>query len=208
MLVLCAGQCLSQRNYSTLLSLRLEQIKKLDFYDNKIVALKDSVEYRDLDFPYWKPLDTYYQDDMVKYKYCQYAALKDTKGQRPDISHDVWVIVHGPHPYLFLRDTARLEDLKLLLRHKHPYIRTYAFGALSYRKQDQDYLFARIIDNMKDTAEILEYTGDVGNGAYPVELMIQYEHARLNKKQKQKLKDLISANYTHLQESLDLLDRK
>src|SRR5687768_16986230 len=115
LLLLLLGQCSPQTKYDEKLSLRLDQIRKLDFYDNSIVINIDSVEYHDMSFPYWKPNDIYYQDDIVRYKYSQYAALKETKGQRPDTSRTGWKLVMGPHPYLFLRDSARIDDLQKLL---------------------------------------------------------------------------------------------
>ena len=66
LLVLSWGQCFSQTSYHKTLSLRLDQIKKLEFYNNKVVVRIDSVEYHDLDFPYWTPSNTYYQDDYVR----------------------------------------------------------------------------------------------------------------------------------------------
>src|SRR5687768_15866325 len=121
-LVLCWGQCLSQADYDEILSLRLDEIKKLAYYDNGVVIHVDSVEYHDLSFPYWNPHDTYYQDDMARYKHCQYRVLADsTTGHRPDTSRTDWALSRRPHPYLFLRDTARLDDLKRLMLDQHSY---------------------------------------------------------------------------------------
>jgi hypothetical protein len=142
----------------------------------------------------------------VKYKYCQYAALKETKGQRPDTSYTVWKLDRGRHPYLFLRDTARSEDLKRLLSNDHPYVRTYAFGALSFRKYGR--LFSVIVHNLSDTTQMLEYTGDYGRNAYPADLMIEYEVYRLSNIEKRKLKRLIINTYSHLDRGLEILNRK
>jgi hypothetical protein len=207
LLVLLWRQCLSQTGYEAILSLRLAEIKKLEFYDNKVVVLVDSVEYHDLDFPYWKPNNTYYQDDIVRYKYCQYRVLKDsTKGQKPDTSSSEWAVIQGTHPYLFLRDTAKLEDLRKLALDENPYIRSYAFGALSFRRETN--LFSIVVSNLKDTTQILEYTGDAGANAYPGDLMIEYEAYRFSKEEKRRLKELITKKYKYLKRSLIALSQK
>ena len=87
----------------------------------------------------------------------------------------------------------------------HPYIRSYAFGALSFRKCDN--LFPYIIENLKDTSQILEYTGDAGMNAYPGDLMIEYEVYRLTDTQKKKLNHLITSKYRHLDRALRVLSR-
>jgi hypothetical protein len=207
LLVLLWRQCLSQTGYEAILSRRLEEIKKLEFYNNKVVVLIDSVEYHDLDFPYWKPNDTYYQDDMVRYKYCQYRVLKDsTRGQRPDTSSTEWAVTQGIHPYLFLRDTAKLEDLRKLTLDVHPYVRCYAFGALSFRRGTN--LFPIVISNLKDTTQILEYTGDAGANAYPADLMIEYEAHRFSKEETRRLQELITTKYKYLNRGLIALSQK
>lgn len=207
LLILTSRLCWSQTRYAETLTLRVSQIKKLEFYDNKVVVHIDSVEYHDLDYPYWKAKDTYYQDDFARYKYCLYRVLTDsTTGHRPDTSRTEWALSRLPHPYLFLRDTARLDDLKMLVVDKHPYVRSYAFGALSYRKTGN--LFSIIVDNLSDKTEILEYSGDAGMSAYPADLMIEYEIYRLTNGEKRKLKELINSKYTHLKRSLTALNRK
>src|SRR6187455_3777402 len=130
--VLFWGQSFSQSSYDDVLVARANQIKGVQYYDNGVVIKIDSIEYHDLSFPYWTRNDTYYQDDIVRYKYCQYAVLTDsTHGNRPDISRSDWTLLHGPHPYLFLRDTARSEDLVKLVSDENSYVKSYAFAALS-----------------------------------------------------------------------------
>lgn len=204
LLMLCSSQCLAQQSYDALLSLRLEQIGKLSSYNNKIVTHNDSIEYHDMDYPYWKPHDTYYKDDVVKYKHCYYAAKKNTKTEKPGTSPAVWGLIRGPHPYLFLRDTAKAEDLNKLLSDGHPYIRIYAFAALSFRKQGN--LFSVIIDNMKDTTEVTAHTGDTHEKTYPAELMILYEACCLDRNEKRRLIELIATKYSHLKDCNRYLD--
>lgn len=206
LLLLCCGQCLSQVSYIEALSLRLQEIRKLDFYDNNVIFTIDSIDYHDLSFPYWNPNEIYYQDDITRYQHCQYAALKNTKGQRPDTARTAWTLVLGPHPALFLRDTARTEDLITLLLDKHVYVKMYAFAALSFRKEKN--LFPIIVENLKDATQILEYTGDHGNSAYPADLMIQYEIDRLSDSEKEKLEELIGQKYPHITRGLATLSGK
>jgi hypothetical protein len=206
-LLLGWGQCLSQTTYSETLTRRLDQIRSLDFYDNKVVTKIDSVEYHDLDYPYWKQTDTYYQDDMVRFKYQLYRVFTDsTKGHRPDTCWTDWALSGGPHPYLYLRDTATVNDLRKLMLDSHPYVRCYAFGALSFRKTDN--LFDVIVDNLKDSTKIVEYSGDAGLNAYPADLMIEYEVDRFNEIEKKNLRTLIQSKYKYLTRGLTALSRK
>jgi hypothetical protein len=206
LLILIWQHCLSQTDYNDRLSLRLDQIKKLEFYINDVVVHIDSVDYHDLSYPYWDAGDTYYQYDVVRYKNCQYEALTDdTRDHRPDTSRAVWTLMQGPHPYLFLRDTASLEDLYKLMLDEHPYIRTYTFGALSFRNSAK--LFPLIIDNLADTTQ-MEVAGCVFSSAYPADLMIEYEAAKLTKREKRKLVDLINSRYKYLTRGLDALKIK
>lgn len=208
LLVLASGYCLSQGNYQDILQIRLNEIKELKSYNNSIVIyISDSIDYHDLSFPYWSSNVKYYAGDIVRYKYCDYEALTDsTSGEQPDISPAAWKLFSRPHPFLFLRDTARSEDLKSLLKDKHAYVKTYAFAALSYRKGDN--LFSVIVDNLPDTTIMQEFTGDVGGWAYPADMMIQYEAYRLSKDDKKRLKDLITTKYRHLERGLMTLNEK
>lgn len=201
------GQCLSQTKYSETLSLRLDQIRRSEFYDNKVVVKIDSIEYNDLDYPYWKPAETYYRDDMARYKYRLYRVLTDsTRGHRPDTCVTDWALSRRPHPYLYLRDTVTLSELRELMLDPHPYVRSYAFGALSFRKTEN--LFPLIVDNLKDSTQILEYSGDAGLNAYPADLMIEYEIDHLSEREKKELKKLIRSKYKYLTRGLAVLNRK
>lgn len=199
LLVLSTCTGFAQGGYDSTLQLKVAQIRSLEFYDNKIVYAIDTVDYNDLDFPYWKSGNTYYQDDMARFRYCTYAALKDTQGERPDTARQAWQLECGPHPFLFLRDTARQEDLRRLLADHHPFVRAYAFGALSFRGHGD--LYEAILDNMKDTTSFREISGDVERNAYVAELMITYAYGVMSKTQRKELKRLIATRYRHLDTS-------
>jgi hypothetical protein len=207
LIALCCGHCKqSDKDANNILSARLDQIKKLDHYDDKIVSGVDSVEYHDMSFPYWNSRDTFYTDDMTRFKYCQYAALNDNVGERPDTTPTSWTLISGPHPYLYLRDTAQVEDLRKLLSNGHPYVKTYAFGALVFRQERN--LFSVIVDNLNDTTPIEAWWGDSGSNVYPADLMIEYQVDRLTESEKSKLTEAIKQNYHHLDRGLELLTRK
>lgn len=189
-----------------ILSSRLDQIKKMDHYDDKIVGGVDSLEYHDMSFPYWNSGDTFYTGDMARFKYCRYAALKDNVGQRPDTTPTSWTLIIGPHPYLYLRDTAKVEDLRMLLSDVHPYIKTYAFGALAFRGEPN--LFSVIVDNLSDTTQITAWWGDSGVKMYPADLMIEYQVDHLTESEKARLTDLIKQNHPYLHRGLERITRK
>src|SRR5688572_6299334 len=98
-----------QGSYQNRLSNNLDRIREMHYFDNNVIMLADTMDFH-MSFPYWKSFASYYEGDVVRFKYCQYEAKKDTKGKIPDISLDDWELIRGPHPYLFLRDTARVED--------------------------------------------------------------------------------------------------
>jgi hypothetical protein len=197
-LVLFWGQGLSQPSYDSTLLLRLEQIEKLTTYNNTVVISIDSIDYcPDACFPYWKPSITFYEDDICRYKYCQYRAIKDSvRGIRPDTAGAIWKLIKGPSPYLFLRDTAKTEDLQKLLLNEHPYIRTYAFAALSYRKFDN--LFPVLVANLKDTTKINQFTFDVEDSSCPADLMLSYAIEDFDSSHKDVIRKLILTKYSHL----------
>ena len=207
MQVLIWGQGFSQSRYDDVLAVRVTQIKGVQYYDNGVVIKIDSIEYQDLSYPYWTRNDTYYQEDIAKYKYCHYVVLTDsTRGHRPDTSRTEWKLLHGPHPYLFLRDTARSKDLVRLLTDENPYVKSYAFAALSFRKYEN--LFPFIVDNLGDSTLMPESSSDVEDSAYPADLMIEYEAHRLSKVEKRKLKKLITTKYKYLKRGLSALSRE
>lgn len=205
-LLLLWGQGLSQPSYDSTLSLRLDQIRKMTIYNNTVVvALVDSIDYSSAAYPYWKPDITFYESDICRYKYCQYRALTDSViGIRPDTSQSNWKLIDGPPPYLYLRDTAKIEDLKKLVTNEHPFIRTYAFAALSFRKYDN--LFPVIVENLGDSTKIEKITFHGLNDSYPAALMIEYEADRLSKAEKKKLKTLINKKYKYLSDVLSKLE--
>lgn len=197
-LVLFWVQGLSQTGYDSTLLLRLEQIKKLTTYDNTVVISVDSIDYcPDACFPYWKPSIIFYADDICRYKYCRYRAIKDSvRGIRPDTARTVWELIEGPSPYLFLRDTAKTEDLQKLLLHENPYIRTYAFAALSHRKSYN--LFPAVVNNLSDTTKIKKLTFDVEDSSYPADIMLGYAIENFESSQKDVIRKLILTRYSHL----------
>jgi hypothetical protein len=152
-LVVILVTCCSRDNNDALLSARLREIEELDYFDNGVVVFTEKSGYGST-FSRWQPDYDFYQDDVVFDSTARfYRALADNIGKPPNSSPKEWEFLHRTtHPYFFLRDTARTDDLKRLLKHKHPYIRTYAFGALA--KRDKEGLFNVIIDNLSDTTRI------------------------------------------------------
>jgi hypothetical protein len=203
----CGHLGFSQNGYNDALSERLHRIKNQRYFDNDVVTHRiDSVDYGDLSFPYWKADEKYYLDDMVRYKYSHYQALSDDlQGHRPDTARNSWSLTSGPHPYFFLRDTARSEDLLRLMTDEHPYVRTYCFAALSFRNSGE--LFSLIVDNLQDTTQ-LEVAGCAFSNAYPADLMIEYEASKLTKSERRKLTELIKTRHGYLSRGLGTLKRR
>ncbi len=185
-LTLVSTYCYSQQNYDKLLSVRLKEIEKLSIFNNSVVFFEKSSGYGST-YPFWELDVDYYQDDIVKNKEGNfYLSLVDNNGKNPSMSPKEWQFMPYTHPYFFLRDTAKVEDLNKLLSHEHPYIRTYAFGALAHRKPDG--LFKILTDNLGDTTRILQMTSDFGYEVCPADLMVMYLLSDLTTEQKKILR--------------------
>ena len=188
--------CLSQIITDETLKVRIEQIKKLDLFDSKITFAIDSFDYNDLSFPYWNPDETYYQGDFARYKYILYEAKFENKGVKPTDSEIYWIKSSGPHPSLYLRDSANINDLRSLLTNENPFVKLYAFGSLSYRNEPGLYKF--ILDEIDNNRKILSAAGDEVSDSYIPELMIEFYYRKMSSKEIGNLKELINRKYHHL----------
>ncbi len=205
-LTLIITTCCSRDNYEDILSIRLEEIEKLELYDNSFVVYSEADGYGST-FPRWKSDLDYYQDDMVIDGVGKmYRAIVDSKGKEPVNSPRDWQLIPWTHPYFFLRDTAKVEDLRKLLINEHPYIRTYAFAALA--SKDVDGLYEVILDNLADTTRITQMTSDYGFDVRPADLMISYELDYLTKEERTELQQLIETKYNYLAYANKLLVEK
>ncbi len=188
--------CLSQIITDETLKARIEQIKKLDLFDSKIIFAVDSFDYNDLSFPYWNPNETYYQGDFARYKYILYEAKLDNKGVKPTDSEIYWIKSMAPHPSLYLRDSANIEDLRILLTNENSFVKLYAFGSLSYRNEPG--LYKLILNEIDDNRKILSAAGDEVSDSYISELMIKYYYKKLSSAEIRNLKRLIKVRHRHL----------
>lgn len=195
-LFLIVPSCYSQDNYNARFRQRLEDIRALTYFDNGVVVYDDSSGYGST-FPYWTPELDFYEDDIVTFKGgMSYRALIDNKGKKPGTSPKEWALVDGPHPYLYLRDSAGTQDLVQLLTSDHPYIRVYAFGALVSRNFDKQ--FQIVVDNLADTSRIDQMTSDYGYTVFPADLMLWYTIRNFDSSKKDVLRKLILTRYSHL----------
>lgn len=196
LMVIASKSLYAQRDYNTRLSERLTEIRELTEIDNGVVVLSDSSGYGST-FPRGSPTMDFYRDDMATFKGgIIYRALVDNTGKNPATSPNEWEVAHGPHPYLFLRDSAKTEDLKTLLTADHPYIRVYAVASLSNRGNHD--LFQVVVNNLPDTTRVLQHTSDFGYYVCPADLMLWYTIHSFSKEQKDTLKRLILTKYNHL----------
>jgi hypothetical protein len=198
--------CYSQQTYQQLLLTRVADIKHLAYYDNSVVVYDESSAYGS-NYAVWNAVADYYADDIVLDKNKKvFRALVDSKGKEPSISPKEWEFVPFSHPYFFLRDTARVEDLKQLLVNDHPYVKTYAFGALANKKVGD--LYNVILDNLSDTTQIDQMTADFGYDVCPADLMICYFSETLSVDQKKHLQELLETKFQHLKDAWGCLHQK
>lgn len=197
-----ACQCFAQADYESKFLGKVNEIKSLKLFNNGIVLSRDTLSYGST-YPAWSSELTFLVKDAVMYKGATYVAISDSQSKYPAISPNEWKLIRGRHPYLFLRDSAKTDDLRSLLKSDHTFIKSYAFGALSFRKEDG--LFEVVIDNLSDTRSIKQFTGDYGFEVHPADLMIQYQLSNFSKNQKETLRKLISTKFKHLERALELL---
>lgn len=204
-LIFITTQCYPQLSYEELLANRLSEIKELTYFNNNVVSYKYGIGFSSWDR--WEKNIQYYEYDVVLgSKGRHYRALVDNKGKIPDNSPDVWVQEIFHHPYYFLRDTARTEDLKKLLVNENSYIKTYAFAALASRQHPG--LYEVVIENLGDKSQISQLTEDYGYDVHPADLMITYILNYLSEHEKKNLLVLIETDYPHLQDAKNILSGK
>jgi len=204
--LLISMTCCSNDNYEDLLAVRLKEIEELQLFDNSFVVYSEIEGYGST-FPRWESNMDYYQDDMViDNSGKMYRAIMDSKGKDPKTYRNEWKLIPWKHPYLFLRDTAKTEDLRKLLTNKHPSIKTYAFAALA--NKDFKGLFNIIMDNLGDTTRITQTTSDYGFDVCPADLMISYKLGDLTKEERDRLRKLIETKYNYLTYAKKLLEDK
>lgn len=194
-MLLSSRYCEAQFDYRTTLFRKLAEIREESTYDNSSVVFKELSDYWS-DFPSWEPSIDFFEDDIVLHKEQTYRAIRDSKGDKPSSSAGVWKLTDLSPPYRFLRDSAKTDDLRRLLASSHPYIRTYAFGALAYRKDR--HLFPVLMEYLKDTVQFTQMTSDYGYSVCPADLAFEYIGPRLTRAQRDTVKHLILTRYTHL----------
>ena len=194
--------CYSQADYQSTFLIRLKEIRELGSFNNSVVVYDENSGYG-TDFPPWNPSQDFYQGDVTFVKGDIYTALVNSRGKNPISSPKEWTRIRRPLPYLFLRDTAKTEDIKKLLTSDHPYIRIYAFAALAHRKSDG--LFEIVLNNLSDTTRFIQMTSDYGYEVSPADMMLEYSIHCFTIEQKDTLKRLILTRYNHLKSLEEVL---
>ncbi len=201
--IIASQFCYGQTDYNSKLSTRLNEIRELGLLDNNVVIYADTSRQR-FGFPRWTTKQDFYMNDIVSLNGKLYEALADSiVGKSPDTSPNEWRLIDTRHPYQFLRDTAKIEDLKRLLTSDNPYIRVYSFAALVHRNYNN--LFQIVLDNLNDTVKIEQFTGDMGSYMTPSDMMLSYTISSFDKEQKDLLKKLILTKYNHLETLNEIL---
>jgi hypothetical protein len=191
--LLTSISCLAQLDYKTKFAARVKEISELNQV-NAGVVFSEGFEHSD--WTPWSPDRNFYTDDIVDHKGCLFRATSDSKGKDPFISRKEWTIYRGLHPYIFLRDTAKIEDLRALLKTENLFVRIYTVAALAQRRQDDLYPFVR--SHLGDTTQIDQYSSDYGYAVRPADLMLWFTMDQFTVAQKDELKRLIIKDYRHL----------
>lgn len=196
-LLLSILACSAQTPPNQKLDARVAAIRQLGIYDNKIVELEDYYPKK------WKPKTYYYKQGRVKYNHSTYEVTADSTQAVPESRSPDWRLIEGPHPYLYLRDTATREELVSLLKSDHGYVKSYAFAALKHRKDKS--LFDFILEKMADTTRFTTWFGRQFKSVCPADLMIRYSLKELLPAEKEKIASLIHTQYKHLETARRLL---
>jgi hypothetical protein len=193
--ILIPLSCLAQYDYKTTLAARVKAIGEINVVDVGVVIFDESMNYGS-DYQRWSFDQNFVVDDVVAYKGCVFRAVANSKGKDPFTSRNEWSVYHGLHPYLLLKDSAKIEDLRVLLHSKNVYVRIYAVAALAHRKQDD--LFSYVQSQLADTSKIHQFSSDHGWTVCPGDLMLWFTMDQFSVEQKDQLKRRIVREFQHL----------
>lgn len=107
------------------------------------------------------------------------------------------------HPYLYLRDSANLENLLTLVESDNPNIKIYAFAALVSR--DYKDCFSLVVNNLRDTTKVDLISTDEQWNSYIGDIFLNISVSKFSTEQKDSLKNLILKNYNYLESIKDIL---
>jgi hypothetical protein len=195
LIIFCAA-AQAQSHYHARFASAIEEIKQEDAYNNSLVVCS-AENYYCSNLPLWNRETEFYQDDLVNHGTHTYRALSYSRGNTPADTSKFWARTYRPRPYFFLRDTARIEDLKALLENKNPRVKCYALGALVYRNVTDD-LFNVVLENLDDKRRFVQYTGDFGYEVCAADVMMWYALPFFNNVQKDQLRKIILKKHSHL----------
>lgn len=153
-------------------------------------------------FQRWDADVVYYQYDMVRVVGVYYECLSDSVvGMYPPQSPHQWRSDNNDHPYLYLQDSARTEDLVELLSDTHPFVRLYSFGSLVNRYHPE--IYSILLTHLSDSTSVLVTAGDtMGEEAVP-SVMIWLAWTMLSSSQQETLRQLVKSKYHHIKLSGD-----
>lgn len=190
--------CFSQVNYEVRLTHCLDLLRK-DQAINHLEALSGGRLITD--YPEWSGKEKFYEGDRVRLGEQMFLALRSSQNENPVSSVGVWGLIE--RPYLFLKDSAKTPDVLGLLDDQNPYIRVLAFATLASRKQPD--LFSLLMLHLRDTTEVEYFEFDVGDQAYPADLMMAYAASTLTNLQKDSLVRLLLYKYPRLKTLREIL---
>ncbi len=107
------------------------------------------------------------------------------------------------HPYFYLRDSTKIEDLRLLTNYPNELVRIYSFRVLSEKKDKL--LYATIVNHLTDTSKVEVWDYDYGWSSTVADQMINLGIRGLDSIHRDSLRDLIFLKHNYLNSTASIL---
>ena len=107
------------------------------------------------------------------------------------------------HPYFYLRDSSRIEDLRLLTSYPNELVRIYSFRVLVEKKDTS--IFPVILNHLSDTSKVEVWDNDYRWNSTVADQMIYLGLRQLDSISKDSLRDLIFLKHNYLNSTASIL---
>ncbi len=107
------------------------------------------------------------------------------------------------HPYFYLRDSSKIEDLRLLTNYPNELVRIYSFRVLAEKKDTA--IFSIIINHLSDTLKVEVWDYDYGWNSTVADQMINLGLRRLDSISRDSLRDLVFLKHNYLNSTAAIL---
>jgi hypothetical protein len=107
------------------------------------------------------------------------------------------------HPYFYLRDSSKIDDLRLLTNYPNTLVRIYSFRVLAEKKDTS--IFSIIINHLSDTSKVQVWDHDYGWSSSVADQMIRLGLRRLDSISRDSIRDLVFLKHNYLNSTAAIL---